>query len=44
MPYRCLRSDYDIEKVYSFGDNLDSPFIVTLQNVPLEKLLHIRNF
>lgn len=44
MSYRCLRTDYDIKSVYSFEENLDHPFITTLDNLDLVKLLHIRNF
>ena len=44
MPYRCLRTDYDIKRVYSFGENLDHPLMQTVDDLPMGLILQIRNF
>ncbi|GAE00271.1 hypothetical protein ACLA_045390, partial [Paecilomyces variotii No. 5] len=43
LSYRCLRTDYDIASVYSYGRAPENPF-VSIENLDLRKLLHIRNF
>lgn len=43
MSYRCLRTDYDIGSVYSYGSTSNEP-LVSITKLDLEKILHIRNF
>lgn len=41
--HRCSRSDYDIRKVYSYKLPTREP-LVSIHNLELEKILHVRNF
>ncbi|KAJ9198493.1 hypothetical protein DTO021D3_5164 [Paecilomyces variotii] len=43
LSYRCLRTDYDIASVYSYGSAPENVFI-SIEELDLRKLLHIRNF
>ncbi|PYH97556.1 MFS myo-inositol transporter [Aspergillus ellipticus CBS 707.79] len=43
MSVRCLRKDYDIGVVYSYGADVSNP-IGTQESLDLERILHICNF